>query len=213
MAARSEAREGDWLVAERQTAGRGRQGRIWESPKGNFYGSTLVSLRPHDPSIGGLSLAAGLGLCTAVGDPAMLKWPNDLLIDSAKVAGVLLERSGDHVVIGFGINLVSAPEIAGRKTATLARNGHVSYAPDAMLDRLVKWVAWAIDLWRTQGTSFIARRWECEAHACGTPLSASLPNGTRINGVFDGLDEGGAMKLRLADGTVRVIHAGDVFLI
>jgi BirA family transcriptional regulator, biotin operon repressor / biotin---[acetyl-CoA-carboxylase] ligase len=213
MATRNEAREGDWLVAARQTAGRGRQGRVWDSPTGNFYGSTLVTVRPDDPSIGGLSLAAGLGLCTAVGDPASLKWPNDLLIHDAKVAGVLLERSGDHVVIGFGINLVSAPEIADRPTTTLARDGHLSYSPEAMLDRLVQWLTWAIDLWRMQGTAFIARRWECEAHAHGTPLSASLPDGTRINGVFDGLDEGGAMKLRLADGAVRVIHAGDVFLI
>jgi BirA family transcriptional regulator, biotin operon repressor / biotin---[acetyl-CoA-carboxylase] ligase len=213
MAARGEAHDGDWLVAELQTAGRGRQGRAWESPKGNFYGSTLVKIRPDDPAIGGLSLAAGLGLCTAVGDPASLKWPNDLLIDGAKVAGVLLERSGDAVVIGFGVNLISAPQIAGRQTTTLNRDGHSSYTPDAMLDRLVEWVAWAIDLWRTQGTAFIARRWQDEAHPLGTALSVSLPDSTHVNGVFDGLDNDGAMKLRLADGTHRVIHAGDVFLI
>jgi BirA family transcriptional regulator, biotin operon repressor / biotin---[acetyl-CoA-carboxylase] ligase len=213
MAACGEALEGDWLVADRQTAGRGRQGRVWESPKGNFYGSMLVAVRPEDPSIGGLSLAAGLGLCTAVGDPATLKWPNDLLIGGAKVAGVLLERSGDAVVIGIGINLIIAPEIAGRQTTTLARDGHLPHTPDAVLERVVEWVAWAVDLWRTNGTTFIARRWQDEAHPPGTRLSASLPDGTRINGVFDGLDDGGAMKLRLADGTHRVIHAGEVFLI
>jgi BirA family transcriptional regulator, biotin operon repressor / biotin---[acetyl-CoA-carboxylase] ligase len=213
MASRGEAHGGDWLIADTQTAGRGRQGRIWESPVGNFYGSTLVSLVPGDPPIGGLSLAAGLGLCTAMGDPASLKWPNDLLIGGAKVAGVLLERVGDAVVIGYGINLVSAPEIAGRMTTSLERDGTSAYTRDEMLERLVTWVAWAIDLWRTRGTAFIARRWQDEAHALGTPLSASLPDGTRIDGAFDGLDEDGALQLRLADGTVRVIHAGDVFLV
>jgi BirA family transcriptional regulator, biotin operon repressor / biotin---[acetyl-CoA-carboxylase] ligase len=213
MAARGEAHEGDWLVADRQTAGRGRQGRVWESPSGNFYGSMMVTIRPDDPPIGGLSLAAGLGLCVAVGDPASLKWPNDLLINGAKVAGVLLERSGDAVVIGFGINLVSAPEIAGRETTTLARDGQLDHTVDSMLERLVTWVWWAIELWRTKGTAFVARRWQDEAHPHGAALSASLPDGSRINGVFDGLDDDGAMKLRLADGTHRVIHAGDVFLI
>lgn len=213
MAARGEAHEGDWLVAERQTGGRGRMGRVWESPPGNFYGSMLARVRAGDPPIGGLSLAAGLGLAIAVGDPAQLKWPNDLLIDGAKVAGVLLERAGDGVVIGFGINLTSAPEIAGRKTASLDRAGLVTYTVDAMRDRLAEWVSWAIDLWRTQGTALIARRWEDEAHPRGTPLSAALPDGSRVDGVFDGLDQDGALQLRLPDGECRVIHAGDVFLI
>jgi BirA family transcriptional regulator, biotin operon repressor / biotin---[acetyl-CoA-carboxylase] ligase len=213
MAARGDAHEGDWLVADRQTAGRGRQGRVWASPQGNFYGSTLVALRADDPPVGGLSLATGLGLCTAIGDPATLKWPNDVLINGAKVAGVLLERTGDSVVIGFGINLVSAPDIAGRKTTTIDRDGPAPVSRDAMFERLVTWVSWAIDLWRTRGTAFIARQWQDDAHPIGTPLSASLPDGTQIDGTFDGLDDDGAMRLCLADGTARVIHAGDVFLI
>jgi BirA family transcriptional regulator, biotin operon repressor / biotin---[acetyl-CoA-carboxylase] ligase len=188
-------------------------GRVWESPPGNFYGSTLVKIRSDDPPIGGLSLAAGVGLFVAVGDPAMLKWPNDLLLNGAKVAGILMERTGNMVAIGFGINLVSAPEIAGRKTTSLLVDGLTTYTRSEMLDRLSQWVPWAVGMWRIKGTPAMARRWEDEAIGRGTALTTALPDGTQVNGVYDGLTDEGAMRLRLADGAVRVIHAGDVFLV
>ncbi len=188
-------------------------GRVWDSPPGNFYGSTLVKVRGDDPSIGGLSLAAGVGLLMAVGDPATLKWPNDLLFGGAKVAGILLERTGDMVAIGFGINLVSAPDIAERKTTSLQVSGLTCYSRAETLDRLSQWVPWAIDFWRSNGTQAMARRWETGAHRPGTALSTSLPDGSQLDGLFDGLTDDGALRLRLADGAVRVIHAGDVFLI
>jgi BirA family transcriptional regulator, biotin operon repressor / biotin---[acetyl-CoA-carboxylase] ligase len=188
-------------------------GRVWDSPLGNFYGSTLVKVRGDDPSIGGLSLAAGVGLFVAIGDPARLKWPNDLLIGDAKIAGILLERTGDMVAIGIGINLVWAPKIAERKTTSLRVDGMTSYTRNEMLERLSKWVPWAISTWRRNGTQAMARRWETEAHSRGTALTTTLPDGAQIKGQFDGLTDEGALRLRLADGAVRVIHAGDVFLI
>jgi BirA family transcriptional regulator, biotin operon repressor / biotin---[acetyl-CoA-carboxylase] ligase len=188
-------------------------GRVWESPPGNFYGSTLVKLRSDDPSIGGLSLAAGVGLFVAVGDPATLKWPNDLLINGAKVAGILMERAGDMVAIGFGINLVSAPDIAGRKTTSLLADGMTSFTRAEMLERLCQSVPWAVDTWRRNGTQAMVRRWETEAHRRGTALTIKLPDGAQFNGQFDGVSDDGALRLRLADGSVRVIYAGDVFLI
>ena len=94
------------------------------SRAGNFYGSTLVELRPDDPPAPTLSLAAGLALIEAVdvavpGQPLMLKWPNDLMLGGKKLAGILLERSGDRVAVGFGVNLASAPALEGREAATL----------------------------------------------------------------------------------------------
>jgi BirA family transcriptional regulator, biotin operon repressor / biotin---[acetyl-CoA-carboxylase] ligase len=172
-----------------------------------------VKLRSDDPSIGGLALAAGLGLFVAVGDPATLKWPNDLLLNGAKVAGILMERTGDMIAIGFGINLVSAPAIAGRKTTSLLADGITSYTRAEMLDRLCKWIPWAVNSWRSNGTQAMALRWETEAHSRGTTMTTTLPDGTALSGQFDGLDNDGALKLRLADGAVRVIHAGDVFLV
>ena len=110
------AAEGDWLVSLDQTAGRGRQGRAWLSLPGNFYGSTLVTLRSGDPAPQTLSLAAGLALIegidvTVPGQPLLLKWPNDLMLGGKKLAGILLERSGDRVAVGFGVNLAAAPQL------------------------------------------------------------------------------------------------------
>ena len=106
--------EGDWLVALRQDKGKGRHGRTWESLEGNFLGSTLIQLQDGDPPAPALALVAGLALIEAVEVAApdmamMLKWPNDLMLGDAKLAGILLERSGDRVVAGFGVNLAAAP--------------------------------------------------------------------------------------------------------
>ena len=212
-AAEGTAREGDWLVAEHQTAGRGRQGRAWLSPAGNFYGSTIVELRPGDPPAPTLSLAVGLGLFTAVGDPAQLKWPNDLLIYGAKVAGVLLERQGDTVVIGIGVNLASAPDIAGKKVAHLDVDGNLGLSVEEMLEGLIQWIPWAVAIWRDRGLHHLVALWEMEAHVRGTLLETHLPDGTKVEGRFGGLTVEGALRLELPDGTTRIIHAGDIFLL
>ena len=122
MLADDGAREGDWLVALSQSQGRGRQGRQWTMIEGNFAGSTLVQLRPDDGPPQTLSLIAGLAAFEAVdiavpGRPLILKWPNDLLLDGGKLAGVLLERSGDRIAVGIGVNLAEAPVIEGRMIA------------------------------------------------------------------------------------------------
>ena len=125
------ATEGDWLIALRQSSGKGRQGRQWQSLDGNFAGSTLIRLRDTDPPPATLALAAGLALIEAAdaaapGRALQLKWPNDLMLDNdlhewAKLGGILLERSGDRVVAGFGVNLATAPAIDNRPIAHLER--------------------------------------------------------------------------------------------
>ncbi len=125
--------EGDWLVADRQTAGRGRQGRAWSDGAGNFMGSTVVRPGPHDPPPPTLALLAGVALhetvITVLADPSRLslKWPNDLLVGRAKLAGILLEREGEAVVVGIGVNLAAAPTVEGRETVALTAFGP---APD-----------------------------------------------------------------------------------
>src|SRR5690606_6236394 len=103
--AQAGASEGLWLRAERQTLGKGRQGKAWESPPGNLYASTLIRLRPSDPPAATLALVAAVALEEAVSvflpARAAIKWPNDLLIDGAKLSGILLERAADAVVIGI----------------------------------------------------------------------------------------------------------------
>ena len=201
-----------WLRAERQTAGRGRQGRAWTSPAGNLYASTIVTVRAGDPPPATLALVAGLAVVEAIALPgALLKWPNDVMFDGAKLAGILLERSGDHVVIGCGMNVAFAPDVPGRATTCLA--DHNAAIP---LDRLTNALAAAmtrgVGAWRTGGVAPLAAAWQVAAHPPGTPLIVALPDGVVLNGTFDGLDANGALILRLADGSTRVIHAGDVFL-
>lgn len=208
--------EGDWLVADRQTAGRGRQGREWFDGAGNFMGSTVVRLTPGDPSAPSLALVAGLALYEAVvpllADPAplQLKWPNDLTHAEAKLAGILLERESEALVVGIGVNLAKAPVIEGRATVSLAELGP---APDRDLFATALAASFALELerWRSYGLGPLTRRWQAAAHPVGTPLTVAPPGETAVSGSFDGLTEDGALRLRLADGTMRVMHAGDVF--
>ncbi|MFL9842332.1 biotin--[acetyl-CoA-carboxylase] ligase [Sphingomonas sp. ST-64] len=208
--------EGGWLRADRQSAGKGRQGRAWDSPVGNFYGSTLVRLRPTDPPAPTLALVTVVALEDAVRTflptGATIKWPNDLLIGGAKLSGVLLERAGDAVVIGIGVNLAHHPELPGRPATSLAAQGATVDAAvfaNVLADSFARWLS----RWRGEGLDAILRRWVERAHPVGTALTARLPDGTSHDGLFDGLTSDGALILRLADGSRHAIHAGDVFLI
>jgi BirA family biotin operon repressor/biotin-[acetyl-CoA-carboxylase] ligase len=206
--------EGDWLIADRQNAGRGRQGREWFDGAGNFMGSTLVNSRPGDPALPSLALVAGLAVQQVISAylPAvLLKWPNDVMVDAAKVAGVLLERQGDAVVVGIGVNLVSAPIIAGRETASLSDFGA---APDrnAFAAALAQQFAAEIERWRNFGIAPIVARWLAAGHPLGTPLSVGEPGEVPLDGNFAGLTDEGSLLLRLADGSMQTIQAGEVRL-
>lgn len=207
--AREGAVEGLWLRAESQQAGRGRQGRQWASPTGNLYASTLVRLRAGDPATGSLALVAAVALREAVG-VGTIKWPNDLLIDGAKVSGILLERADDAVVVGFGVNVAHAPHLPDRPTTSL-RDAGVALDPAELVVRLADRFGQWLMRWREPAVGAVADAWLAYAHPTGAPLSVNLPDGTRIEGRFDGLAPDGALALRLASGERRTIHAGDVF--
>jgi len=216
MLARQGAAEGLWLRAERQTGGRGRHGRHWRSPTGNLYASTLVRLRPVEPAPATLALVAAVALHQVVqayaGPEAIrIKWPNDLLARGDKLSGILLERIDDAVVIGFGVNLASCPD--DLPATSLQRLAGVAPDPDTFLRDLVDSFASWLARWRGQGLAPIVAAWLDHAHPKGTPLSAAAAGAPAVDGLFDGLEADGALRLRLADGSTHVIHAGDVFLI
>jgi BirA family biotin operon repressor/biotin-[acetyl-CoA-carboxylase] ligase len=213
LLADAHAREGAWLVALAQDAGRGRQGRDWVSGAGNFFGSTVVDLAPGDPPPQSLSLAAGLALIEAVdaavpGLPLMLKWPNDLLLGGAKLAGILLERSEDRVVIGIGVNLATAPQVESRRVADLG--GRVT--PQAFAPLLAGSMARMLTLWRTSPPDAFARAWLARAHPVGTPLTVHATVDDIISGEFAGIEPDGALRLRCADGREELVRVGDVEL-
>ncbi|MFZ9396564.1 MAG: biotin--[acetyl-CoA-carboxylase] ligase [Erythrobacter sp.] len=217
LAADEAVPEGYWLVARQQTAGRGRHGRQWFDGTGNFMGSTLVRPAPGDPPPPTLALVSGLAAYETVlplcPDPSavMLKWPNDILLGGAKLAGILLEAVRGAVVIGIGVNLRAAPQLADRATTALADVG----SPPALEDfaeQLAASFATELVRWRSHGLELLARRWQAAAHPLGTPLRVQDPGATALTGEFAGLDASGALLLRTADGKTQAVHAGDVTL-
>ena len=209
--------EGEWLVADRQSAGKGRQGRAWFDGAGNFMGSTIVWPASGGPPPSTLALVAGLAVLEAVAplvappSVALLKWPNDVLIGAAKLCGVLLERAGEAVIVGIGVNLAAAPQVEGRETVTLSAFGP---APDR--DLFATSLAQHFDLelsrWRSNGLDPLLRRWQAAAHPLGTALLVGEPGEAPLAGTFAGLAADGALQLRLADGTTRTVHAGEIRL-
>ncbi len=209
--------EGTWLRAERQSAGRGRNGRVWESVAGNLLCSGLVRLTPADPSPSGLALVAGLAAHDALathapGASLLIKWPNDIMADGAKLCGILLERRDDAVAVGFGINVAQAPAIEGRATTCLAALAPVP-ALDSLWDNLASAFERRLAEWRAAGLAPIIADWTRRAHPFGTPIEVHEPDGSLRTGAFDGLSPDGGLIIALADGRRHVMHAGDVFML
>ena len=173
----------------------------------------MVDLKPDDPPAPSLSLAAGLALIEAVDAGApdkalMLKWPNDLLLGGKKLAGILLERSGDRIVAGFGVNLATAPALDDREAAAL---GGV-IIPQAFAPLIAASFARLLNLWRSSAPEALAQAWLARAHPLGAALSIHLGADERISGKFDGIEPDGALRLRLDGGAVELVRAGDVSL-
>jgi len=197
------------IRAELQTAGRGSRGRGWVAPPGNLNLSVLLRPAAAAPDPGRWALLAGVALhdalvCHAAG--LMLKWPNDVLLDGAKLGGVLIDSALradgmlDWVVIGLGVNLVEAPDLPDRRTACLP--GRVAAG------RIAHDVLAALDARQSASSAEICAAWMRRAHPLGTELEVVV-NQTRIAGRFDGLTPQGALLLQ---GQAAAISTGDVFL-
>ena len=210
--------DGHWVIADRQTAGRGRRGRAWSDGAGNLMASVLVRA---EGAVQQLSFVAALALFDALiasggqgsATPAprlSLKWPNDVLLDGVKVSGILLERAGDAVVIGFGVNIVSHPEGTERPATSLLAAGWPAIAPAELLAQLMPAFASARAEWATAGFGAIRQRWLAHAAGIGDRIAARLGTET-LEGRFEGLAGDGALELRLDDGSLRPVHAGEVF--
>jgi len=210
-----------WVVADEQTAGKGRSGRSWTSVPGNLYASLLI--RPACPpqQLAELSLVAGVGALEAIraagGDrtPAglRLKWPNDVLVGTAKLGGILVESSdaggARAAVLGIGLNLAGFPDGLGREATALAHHG-LTIAPRAMLESLDGHMDIWLRIW-DDGRGFPAVRdaWMGHAGPKGEPLAVNTGAG-RIEGRFAGLDAGGGLLLETAPGETRLFTFGDV---
>lgn len=221
--AREGAPDGVVVWARRQTAGRGRQGRQWHSPEGNLYCS--IVLRPDMPAAAAaqFTFVAALALGDAVsgviphGVDLRYKWPNDILLDERKAAGILLESSGiaagclDWLVVGTGLNMEAYPQIEGQYPATSLRAlGAGPLDVKDMLERYVDGFAHWRMKWQNEGLPAIRDAWLRRAARLGERITVRLPQ-EELSGRFEGLDESGALLLREDSGRGRTISAGDVF--
>ncbi len=217
--ARAGEPSGLWVLAGEQAQGRGRQGRPWSSPLGNFHGSVLLvepcapRFAPQLGFVAGVSLLAALR-SVAPDAPFALKWPNDVLCGGAKLAGVLIEAATlpggvFACVIGFGVNCTAAPQDLPYRATHLAEAGVILTAAD-FLPILSDALAANLDVWRA-GDHFSAIRsdWLSGAYGLGKPIEARTHKGS-VRGVFETIDEHGRLVILSAAGNVTV-EAADVF--
>jgi BirA family biotin operon repressor/biotin-[acetyl-CoA-carboxylase] ligase len=203
-----------WIIADRQTAGRGRRGRVWSTDTGNL--ATTLLLRPDAPPaiVGQLSFVAALAAAEMAAHFApcatiTVKWPNDVLAEGKKLAGLLLEAGPGWLAVGIGVNLTSAPEGTEFPATSLAQLGIAPPSSEEALTVLAARFAHWYDAWMEKGFETICAAWLARAGGLGGPIRARLPNETR-QGVFEGIDASGALLLN-EQGQVRAIAAGEVF--
>jgi len=201
--------EGLAVMARRQTAGRARDGRHWQSPEGNLYVSLLLRPATAVREASRWSLLSAVAMAEAVepdlppGAPLRVKWPNDLLLGGAKLAGVLCESSADAegrlewVVLGCGINLAHAPEVPGRRTACLADHG-TPPDPEHVAIRLIR----AVEAWRARPLSELLDAWMRRGPATGERLTLRAGE-SETTGQFAGLAADGALLLDTGAGPRR----------
>ena len=221
MRAEAGAPDGAVVWARQQRAGRGRRGRTWVSPPGNLYLSVILRPSCEARSVAQLSFVAALAVHDLVEGllpgRARCKWPNDILMDGGKVAGILLESAlgpvgqVEWVVLGIGVNIASHPGLAGAMTSTsLAAAGAPLLAPEEALPPLLAALSRRRGAWETQGFTAVRDAWLARAYGLGGPVTVA--NGDRkLVGTFEGLDSEGALVLAQADAPPISIAAGDVY--
>jgi BirA family biotin operon repressor/biotin-[acetyl-CoA-carboxylase] ligase len=210
-----------WLLGLRQTAGRGRRGRAWETGVGNLAATLLFNTDKPPAEAAQVSFVAALAVADLLASyvPASLvslKWPNDPLLGGLKVSGILVESGmrptgGLWIAVGVGVNLSRKPIDSERPaTALTTYRDAPPPTPIEAIEVLAAAFARWNDVWSRLGFPAIADAWTARAHGLGEPCVARLGTET-LEGIAEGLDGDGALRLRLADGHVRRITAGDVF--
>jgi BirA family biotin operon repressor/biotin-[acetyl-CoA-carboxylase] ligase len=213
-----------WITAGRQTSGRGRRGRAWSTETGNLAATLLFACDRAPAEAAQVGFVAALAVADAFDafvPPALvtIKWPNDVLIAERKAAGILVE-SGAHpsgglwIAVGCGLNLAHAPGDVERPATSAAEhlNGEqaATPSPDAALAVLAAALDRRLAAWETYGFETVADGWTARASGLNRPCVARL-DGETVEGVAEGLDPDGALRLRLASGALRRITVGDVF--
>ncbi len=202
-------KSGDLIIAAQQTEGYGRRGHAWHSPKGNFSGTFILDLKSQY-DLKWLPFAMCLAIYDAAvrytKEPLGIKWPNDVLLDSAKLAGMMIEVAGKAALIGVGVNLTYAPE-SDQKTAALMACPTVDEFTAQLLPSFAHWY----DLGVAGGVEALRGPWlEHTIHRPNQPIKARLGDGTMVEGKFIDLDPDGALLLETEQQTY-IITSADIF--
>ncbi len=216
------APDGTLVVADTQTGGRGRHGRTWQSPPGNFHGSLLLRPQVKLADAASLSLVIGLAAREAVeavaghGLGITVKWPNDLLIDGCKLAGILLEGSAAAdgqcawLVAGLGVNLAWHPGLLDYPTTSLVDEGVEDVTVDQFLDAYLASLARHLPVWRRDGFAPFRDLWL--AHAAGIGRPVTLRAGETVHrGLLADLDAAGSILIETPAGCLLRFTAGELF--
>ena len=200
------------LVANEQTRGRGRSGKGWLSPPGNFYGTFAVTVDRPAFVMAQVSFVAAVALAQVLRDldlEPQLKWPNDVLIDGAKISGILLEKYVSVLLIGMGVNLMHHPNQVGYDSVSLKDLG-LDLEIESMATYLGMAFSQKFHLWSKEGFEPIRQAWIDQAFGLGQALEVRLPGREAITGIFEGLACDGALQLDTENG-LRLLHAGEVY--
>jgi len=210
---------GEVILAARQTAGRGRHGRSWDSPPGNLYLSATVDPPAGRPAaelafVAGLAAAEAIEAATGGAVRIMLKWPNDLMLGGRKLGGLLIEGASGAatptLALGLGVNLVGFPDDAAYPATSLAEAGcpvAAEIVAHAFCERLDGWLR----TWKIDGFAPVRTGWLARAAGLGGKLVVELPDGKRCAGLFLDIDGQGALVLQTENGTTRRVTAGAIF--
>ncbi len=194
------------VIAETQSAGRGRYGRKWLSEKGNLFMSVVLPACDYQTPL--LTFVAAVAVAESLSDfPIKIKWPNDILLNGGKLAGILLERVDDKVIVGIGINLVNAPE---QNMIYQTSSLHGKIEKTQLVQKICKALSIYRDMLTKEGFDPIRKEWLKYGAGIGESIRVSLPNET-LTGIFEALTPQGAISLRQPDNTIRLITVGDVF--
>jgi len=213
-----------WIAARRQSAGRGRRGRAWEDSTGNLFTTLLTTTRKPPAEAAQVTFIAALAVADLLdryAPPSLvtIKWPNDVMLAGQKACGILVE-SGVHangglwLAVGIGVNLAEAPQGTERPAAALAQHLSAEHAAPPKIERAAEELSEAfavwMDRWETLGFQPILDAWAARTPGLDGPAVARLGHET-VEGRAEGVAADGALRLRLADGSLRLISAGDVF--
>ena len=214
-----------WIIADKQTSGRGRKDRFWDSPIGNFMGTYVLSIKGEKRILPQLSFVSALAIHSTINEfrhedssEVMLKWPNDIIINNKKCGGILIENIFSKnnlfhtIAIGIGVNLKSSPLHSTFPSGNILQEFNTNIERDEFLNSINKNILKFLSLWDGGSNyKYILNTWKSKAYLLNSKVAVSLPNGDKKEGIFSTIDEEGGLILLNSNGAKEIFYAAEIF--